>query len=94
MLVNDVKLEKCPFCGGKAKIHLYLSKYYANCKKCKTYSAPYDTPEEAAAAWNTRYYTAGVDLETMQTYYEQKEEEKHKNPLNVNFDNMEEASEM
>lgn len=62
MLVNDVKLEKCPFCGGKAKIHLYLSKYYANCKKCKTFSAPYDTAEQAAAAWNTRYYTAGVDL--------------------------------
>ncbi|MBR5941562.1 MAG: Lar family restriction alleviation protein [Neisseriaceae bacterium] len=54
MLVNDVKLNNCPFCGGKAKIHLYLSKYYANCKKCKTFSAPYDTAEQAAAAWNTR----------------------------------------
>lgn len=34
------------------------------------------------------------DFKPMQTYYEQKDEEKHKNPLNVNFDNMEEASEM
>lgn len=34
------------------------------------------------------------DFQPMQTYYEQKDEKKHKNPLNVNFDNMEEASEM
>ena len=35
-------------------MHKYLSKYYARCNKCNTYSAPYDTPEAAAAAWNTR----------------------------------------
>lgn len=86
MLVNDVNLEKCPFCGGKAKIHLYLSKYYANCKKCKTFSAPYDTPEQAAAAWNTRAYSVGVDLHS--------DTEAIKPPINVNFDNMEEASEI
>lgn len=34
------------------------------------------------------------NFQPMQTYCEQKDEEKHKNPLNVNFDNMEEASEM
>lgn len=86
MLVNDVKLENCPFCGGKAKIHLYLSKYYANCKKCKTFSAPYDTAEQAAAAWNTRVYSVGVDLHN--------DTEAIKPPINVNYENMEEASEM
>ena len=86
MIVNGIKLENCPFCGGKAKIHLYLSKYYANCKKCKTFSAPYDTPEQAAAAWNTRVYSVGVDLHN--------DTEAIKPPINVNFDNMEEATEI
>lgn len=54
MLLPDIKCERCPFCGGKAGVHKYLSKYYASCKKCKSYSAPYDTPEEAVAAWNCR----------------------------------------
>lgn len=64
MSVNmNIKIENCPFCGGKSKVYAYLGKYYAKCIKCKTYSAPYDTPEQAAAAWNTRYYTAGVDFE-------------------------------
>lgn len=89
MLVNDVKLENCPFCGGKAKIHLYLSKYYANCKKCKTFSAPYDTAEQAAAAWNTRAYSVGVDL-----FNPRDDMKAIKIPLNIDFDNTEEASEM
>lgn len=89
MLVNDVKLENCPFCGGKAKIHLYLSKYYANCKKCKTFSAPYDTAEQAAAAWNTRVYSVGVDL-----FNPRDDMKAIKIPLNIDFDNTEEASEM
>ena len=55
----NIKIENCPFCGGKSKVYAYLGKYYAKCIKCKTYSAPYDTPEQAAAAWNTRYNKEG-----------------------------------
>ena len=67
MSVNtNIKIENCPFCGGKSKVYAYLGKYYAKCIKCKTYSAPYDTPEEAAAAWNKRYYAVRVDLEKLQ----------------------------
>ncbi len=63
MSVNiNIKIEKCPFCGGKSKVYAYLGKFYAKCIKCKTYSAPCDTPEQAAA-WNTRAYSVGVDLE-------------------------------
>lgn len=51
---TNIKVDNCPFCGGKSKVYAYLGKFYAKCIKCKTYSAPYDTPEEAAAAWNTR----------------------------------------
>ncbi len=60
MSVNmNIKIKNCPFCGGKSKVYAYLGKYYAKCIKCKTYSAPYDTPEQAAAAWNTRYNKEG-----------------------------------
>ena len=64
MSVNmNIKIEKCPFCGGKSKVYAYLGKYYARCNKCNSYSAPYDTSEQAAAAWNKRAYVIGVDLE-------------------------------
>ena len=52
--MGDMKIKNCPFCGGKSRVHKYFSKYYARCNKCNTYSAPYNTPEEAAEAWNTR----------------------------------------
>ena len=87
MSVNmNIKIENCPFCGGKSKVYAYLGKYYAKCIKCKTYSAPYDTPEQAAAAWNTRVYSVGVDLHN--------DTEAIKPPINVNFENMEEATEI
>lgn len=63
MNVTNVKVDRCPFCGGKSRVHKYFSKYYARCNKCNSYSAPYDTPEQAAAAWNKRAYAIGVDLE-------------------------------
>lgn len=47
-------IEPCPFCGGKSRVHKYLGKWYARCNKCKAYSAPYDTEEQAKEAWNRR----------------------------------------
>ena len=48
------EIKKCPFCGGKSRVHQYLGKWYARCNKCKSYSAPYDTEEQAREAWNRR----------------------------------------
>ena len=48
------EVKKCPFCGGKSRVHQYLGKWYARCNKCKSYSAPYDTEEQAREAWNRR----------------------------------------
>lgn len=45
-----MSVDKCPFCGGKSRVHKYLSKYYAKCNKCGSYSAPYDTEEQARDA--------------------------------------------
>ena len=50
--MNEIK--NCPFCGGKSRVHLYLGKWYARCNKCRSYSAPYDTEEQAREAWNRR----------------------------------------
>lgn len=58
----SIEVNNCPFCGGKSRVYKYFSKWYARCNKCGTYSAPYDTPEEAAAAWNKRAYIVGVDI--------------------------------
>ena len=52
--MSDTKVKPCPFCGGKSRVHQYLGKWYARCNKCKSYSAPYDTEEEARGAWNRR----------------------------------------
>lgn len=46
------ELRSCPFCNGKAKAYTYLGKFYVRCNKCKAYTAPYNTKEEAIAAWN------------------------------------------
>ena len=54
MKMESSKILPCPFCGGKSAVHKYFSAYYAKCRKCKTISAPYPTPEEAAQAWNAR----------------------------------------
>lgn len=55
------KLMPCPFCGGAAKmlvkkgftgkIVLYAS---VACESCKASTAPFDTEETAAEAWNSR----------------------------------------
>lgn len=63
-------LLPCPFCGDEAEIisrpvYTYLKpydpetadkKHYVQCKGCATQcgALEYDTPEEAAAAWNRR----------------------------------------
>lgn len=52
--MSDTKVKPCPFCGGKSRVHQYLGKWYARCNKCKSYSAPYDTEEQAREAWNRR----------------------------------------
>ena len=55
-----MKLEKCPFCGGKARMcstgsHIAADRYFVSCGVCGV-----ETPriarvrEEAIAAWNRR----------------------------------------
>ena len=56
-------LLPCPFCGGEAEVrqHCHFDYYSPQCKNwhCVAYGtdAVHDTPEEAAAAWNTRAKT-------------------------------------
>ena len=64
--MGEIKLKPCPFCGGKAEFALgeeYREEYkqsndWIECNSCGTETACFDTPEEAAEAWNNR---AGED---------------------------------
>lgn len=52
---NDIKLKRCPFCGG-TNLYYATGRFYAvECADCggKIVGA-YRTKEEAAEAWNTR----------------------------------------
>ena len=59
--MNEIKLKPCPFCGSRAKIHKRSDGYYyVDCSLdngfCHVIPRTwiYDTPEEAAEAWNRR----------------------------------------
>lgn len=50
-------LRPCPFCGGHGVKVLELLRggvFYALCDICKAATRCFDTPKEAAAAWNCR----------------------------------------
>lgn len=50
------QLKPCPFCGGKAKISLFLSRYGVTCTECMgaVLSAPGMDKAEIVKAWNKR----------------------------------------
>ena len=59
----EIKLLPCPFCGGKAKLHIENAGCYVRCKKCGAYgkivSASFyysaaDTADAAVESWNRR----------------------------------------
>lgn len=60
--MGEIKLKPCPFCGGKAKFALgerYREEHkqsndWIECSSCSVETAYFDTPEEAAEAWNKR----------------------------------------
>lgn len=64
--MGEIKLKPCPFCGGKAEFALgeeYREEYkqsndWIERNSCGAETACFDTPEEAAEAWNNR---AGED---------------------------------
>ena len=51
-----VELKLCPFCGGKARLTLFLGNYAVTCTSCLGCIAPYpqQTKKEAVDAWNRR----------------------------------------
>lgn len=51
-------LLKCPFCGGKAKLHIIGKSYYVTCDgsycKIKPTTWAYSVKEKAIKEWNRR----------------------------------------
>ena len=57
--MDELKLSNCPCCDGvgRNEKHDFGSTrmyYYVECPKCGLKTKPYETPEEAIAAWNNR----------------------------------------
>ena len=60
--VDGIELEHCPFCGAPGQVDAdvsssgnYPTRYLACCSKCSGMIEEWwDTPEEAADAWNGR----------------------------------------
>ena len=50
------ELKPCPFCGGTAKVSLFLGNYCVTCTECMGAISPArkQTKEEAIKAWNRR----------------------------------------
>ena len=58
--MNDIKLKRCPFCGGKAKkrvVHediLHVKYWVICCEECDCKSSAWQDVNKAIEAWNTR----------------------------------------
>lgn len=57
---EEIKLMECPFCGGSARIRDVVCKkdgrqiYEAVCKKCRSKTRTFYSPDKAAMVWNGR----------------------------------------
>lgn len=78
---NDPALKLCPFCGGRAAIAKVTytidnkEYFFANCIECQARctdatGSMYDTPEEAAKAWNRRTQSVRDVLDDFKKYHE------------------------
>lgn len=56
--VDNIELKPCPFCGGKAmfiKDDDNPSEWcWVRCLNCRCHTKMFDTPTDAAVAWNRR----------------------------------------
>lgn len=55
-MTENEELKPCPFCGGKAKINLFLGNYCVTCDSCPGAIFPCRgmKKKEAIKAWNRR----------------------------------------
>ena len=58
--MSEIKLLKCPFCGGEAYLEIATNDYdilklwHCRCRICGSASACYISKNKAIEAWNTR----------------------------------------
>lgn len=54
---NGEEIKQCPFCGGKARVNLFLGNYCVTCDKCPGAVFPIKgmTRKEVVDSWNRRH---------------------------------------
>ncbi len=53
--MSEIKLKRCPFCGGEAQvINLGFNQYLISCKDCWAETIPTTGFENTITKWNTR----------------------------------------
>lgn len=50
----DVKLKKCPFCGGEAIMRYHSEDFWVACLECKASSRMSNYETDCIKYWNTR----------------------------------------
>lgn len=59
--MSEIKLNPCPFCGGKARF-LFEDSTWVYCEECGCEGGYYDTQEDAIEAWNIRADVPDTDV--------------------------------
>jgi hypothetical protein len=76
--MSEIKLKRCPFCGGEVAMNQDDDGYYVSCSKdgCVVMTNSY-TEEEAIEVWNTRKPMQEIveRLEESIKFYDEKKKE-------------------
>ena len=53
-IAEEIALEKCPFCNGKAVIQPVQDSFYIECEKCELHTDFFKSKEKLIRYWNNR----------------------------------------
>lgn len=78
IVMTDIELKSCPFCGSKAEIEYYnpasgFGSFSVECNKCRTASGSYTHEHQVIEAWNRRLEdlpVTGLSQDYFNTYRE------------------------
>lgn len=80
-MTEEIQLLPCPFCGGEAELIQDFNHpsrpaaiaWQVDCVECWIETLYHNTPEEAAAFWNTRHVTPFAPVDPIEAFAQLKE---------------------